>query len=375
MRTIIVGASWITKYFIADTLYNDSNFEQYIQVISPEPLEEFFSGFPKLQEFQGDERLSYIPFSPLDAIKQGISLEGVDSIYYDSDETQGAQSFFEHIQSKGYDKRIVLASTWEVYGWKGRSSVPIDPRDECNPEIGLGAQKLLQEQFLKQSKLNYVILRFATVFGPYMPHDHELVKMCTQAMYGEDIVITGIPSRWLDMVYITEVLPIIYKSLSMGGIDRQVFNVGGYHDLATPEQPKKNLVVNEKRITDIVRSMRHLMDSTSPYTFEPGVNIPQGKGYHSQLDIETTQQTFGYYPNFDSIKLSQFIWWVESLVDKSRRRTHDMEELYPSLDPKFMDKIDVQKVGESMNISQEQFNSQLEKAQTVARKDAKIEDL
>ena len=34
MRTIVVGASWITKYFIADTLYNDGNFEEYIEYIN-----------------------------------------------------------------------------------------------------------------------------------------------------------------------------------------------------------------------------------------------------------------------------------------------------------------------------------------------------
>ena len=372
MRTIIVGASWITKYYIADTLYNDSNFEQYIQVISPEPLEQFFNGFPKLQEFQGDERLGYIQLGPQDITKQGLELEHVDAIYLDVDITQ---QLIPYLHDQHFDKRVVLASTWEVYGWKGRSKVPIDSRDERAPETELGKLKRMQEDQLIASKLNYVILRFATIFGPYMPRDHELVTMCTQAMCEEDIVITGIPSRWLDMVYITEVLPIIGKALSMGGIDRQVFNVGGNHDFATAEQPKRNLVVNEKRITDIVRSMRHLMDSSSPYIFEAGVKVEPSRGYHSQLDIESTQKTFSYYPNFDSMKLSQFIWWVESLVDKNRRRTHDMEELYPSLDPKFMDKIDVQKVGESMNISQEQFNSQLEKAQTVARKDAKIEDV
>ena len=369
MRTIVVGAGWITKYFIADLLYNDSNFEEYVQVISPEPLEEFFKGFPKLQEFQGDERLSYIQLGPEQVVQQGLSLEGVDAIYYDSD--FGAQEFFEYLQKNGYNKRIVLASTWYVYGWKGRNKVPIDPREERNPDTPFGENKSTQEKFLEQSKLNYVILRFATVFGPYMPQNDELVRMCKEAMYGQEIVIQGVPSRWLDMVYVTEVLPVIQQALSNVGIDRQVYNVGGYHDIAEKDQPKKNLVVNEKRITDIVRSMRHIMDSDSAYVFE-GAPTVQGKGYHSQLDIEKTQKEFNYIPNFDAIKLGQFIWWVESTTDKKQRRTLDMVERYPTLDPKKMENADVKKLGEKMELKQEQFNEQFQKAQTVAKKDQKL---
>ena len=142
MRTICVGASWITKYFIADTLYNDGNFEEYIQVISPEPVEQFFESFPKLQEFQGDERLSYVQSTAMEARKD-LNLEYVDSVYLDNN--TDAIGFIEFLQDKKFTKRVVLASSWEVYGWKGRNKVPIDPRDECKPETVEGEVKLLQE--------------------------------------------------------------------------------------------------------------------------------------------------------------------------------------------------------------------------------------
>src|SRR6185436_20687408 len=123
MRTIVVGASWITKYFIADTLYNDGNFEEYIQVISPEPIEQFFEGFPKLQEFQGDERLSYAQrnlYQP--QLYEELQLDYTDAIYIDS-QTEIIEQFIEFLKAKKFDKRVVLASTWEVYGWKGRNQV------------------------------------------------------------------------------------------------------------------------------------------------------------------------------------------------------------------------------------------------------------
>src|SRR6185503_5052762 len=108
MRTLVVGDSWITKYFIADTLYNDGNFEEYIQVISPTPSDKFFEGFAKLQEFQGDERLSYVErnlYQP--QLYEELQLDYVDAIYIDA-QTEPIDEFINFLKAKKFTKRVVL---------------------------------------------------------------------------------------------------------------------------------------------------------------------------------------------------------------------------------------------------------------------------
>jgi len=318
MRTIVVNPSWITKYWIADTLLTDANYEEFIQVLGyNETMEEFFKSLPSLNEFTGDERIQYIDLIK-DKIKidRDIGFDNVDAVILDPPTIGDTDLWVDHLGFRNNFKgRVILPSSWEVYGWKSIKDVPIKENEYPNPETEFGKMKAEQERIIKESDLDWVILRYSMVFGPYCP-PNEITEMIYNTLVGQDIYIRQPASRFLDMNYVTNVVPAISKALTKPNIGHQIFNIGfgGISD-----QSGKRAIVGEKKITNLAKWMRiglgHNSVKQGIIISEDNLDKVQGRGFHSQLDIEKAQKELDYGPLYDHGRgfLSTAMWIQSTL--------------------------------------------------------------
>ena len=112
--------------------------------------------------------------------------------------------------SKKYNvKKIIVASTAAVYGTP--EYLPIDETHTIAPLSFYGLSKYTMEQYLKLFDIDYIIFRFANVYGERQnPHGEAGVvaifvdKMC----HNEDIEITGDGEQTRDFVYVKDVAQI-----------------------------------------------------------------------------------------------------------------------------------------------------------------------
>lgn len=342
MRTLIIGGDWITKYWLADTLFNDSDEQNLIQIISDETKSDYFDSPPTLTEYSTDERIQYITTDTIkDVFSNSIEyadLKYVDNILIACDETPFIRDFIKHLEQQEFKGNVVFQSTWEVYGWVSKNKTPIDHRLNPNPETALGSVKLEQEDLFLNSKLNYVILRFAHIFGPYCEYTEEIYNTIKTGLLEQDIVVSQPASRALDLVYITDVLPVITNALSRKSAVRQIFNVGSG---------------KERKVMHIVRAIRHLLNSESIVKIE-NQNLEQveNRGYHSLLDIGQTEKILDYHPGDLQKSFLQTSMWIESTLDIADKKADPLLKTYPQLNPEFWKKGEIAgQTRESINIS------------------------
>ena len=113
---------------MTDILAKDSAAEQQIQIFSPMDIKEFFGSFPYLNEYFGDERLD---FRELKDFKiSDLKVDFVHNIYYDTTQAD-LLLLLETLRANNFKGNFILASDYEVYGYKTAKQVPLDERAEC----------------------------------------------------------------------------------------------------------------------------------------------------------------------------------------------------------------------------------------------------
>ena len=317
MKLLFVGANWITKYIIAQVLFDDADEEVELQVIGQDTPEWFWIEFPRLKEYGGDERMIYkqIPLSEL-------TLPEIDAVYVTDTEPEMLDKFLKTLSEKQFKGPIILASSWQVYGWKKKKRTPIlETERELNPETNEAKHLLKLEQvMLKYDKqLQIVILRYAEIFAAYMPESSEVIKMMIDCLSSDEIDVYPPPSRnydWLHVKFIYGLVPKLFNRKFIGGI----YNIGSGE---------------EKKITWLANSLRQLTNSPAPIK----IHMPEGeiepRGYHSLLDVEKAKKFLQFDP--DGARIQYFLEvcrWVESDLPDGRRAPN-LEETYPMLRPEF----------------------------------------
>ena len=175
MRILFVGVNWITKQIITQMLFEDSEEELEFRIIGQDTSEWFWTEFPQLKTYMGDERVDYRPNNVL----HSTILAGCDAIYITNCEPSNLDRWLEHLAENKYTGPIILASSWQVYGFKKKKRTPIlETERELNPD-NRDAKNLLELEkvMLKYKNLQTVILRYSEVFGPYMPEGSEIINM------------------------------------------------------------------------------------------------------------------------------------------------------------------------------------------------------
>ena len=321
MRILFVGVDWLTKQIITQTLFEDSEEENELTIIGQDTPEFFWNEFPMLKEYLGDERVDYRQES-LDKIDDLL----YDAIYITDTEPELLDPYLDAARRYDFKGPIILASSWQVYGWKKKKKTPIlETERDLNPETNTAKHLLeLEEIMLKHGqgkKLQTVILRYGEVFGKYMPESSELVKMMIDCLSSEEIDVYPPQSRcydWIDAKYIYELVPKLFARKFIGG--GEVYNIGSGE---------------EKKMTWLANSLRHLTNSPAPIKLITPENpeLFEARGYHSVMDCNKAKSFLQYEP--EGIRINQFLSvarWIEYHLPEGRRAP-DLEETFPQLRP------------------------------------------
>ncbi len=128
-------------------------------------------------------------------------------------------------------KQFIFSSTQSVYSTFKKREMPLTENMKLEPDDLYGILKMVSEYEIRDSDLNYTILRLANVFG----HMKELKNFkiggaienfIQAARNGNDITIFGKGEQKIDYVNIEDVANCIENVLGNNSANNEIFNVG-----------------------------------------------------------------------------------------------------------------------------------------------------
>ena len=235
----------------------------------------------KLEEIFVNNKISHVIHM---AAQVSVSAS-VENIKYDAEENIIALINILELSRKYGIKKVLFSSTAAVYGIP--EEVPSKEDNKTSPLSPYGLSKLVGEEYLKMySKLfgvNYVILRYANVYGPRQSAHGEagVVSIFNDKIKeNSDIFIEGDGNQTRDFVYVKDVANANY--------------------LCTVEDVK-NETLNVSTNTEI--SIVNLFNTMKKYSgYEKEAHYKEeriGDIRHSKLDNTKLKSMTSWEPNFD----------------------------------------------------------------------------
>lgn len=174
--------------------------------------------------------------------------------------------------SKKYNiKKIIVASSAAIYG---NLTSPIEENCVATPLSNYGISKLSMEHYIKNSGLNYLILRFSNVYGERQNADGEagVITIFNNKMkQQESVYIHGDGEQVRDFIYVKDLANIVNelikrkisndiinistgKGLSINELftilkDKNNYNHSPIHDLARDGDIKISILDNKKLLS------------------------------------------------------------------------------------------------------------------------------
>ena len=179
-----------------------------------------------------DLRSDPLPRGKLAAIVHLAALAGVRPsldrpLDYEATNVLATLRLLEHCRQTGID-RFVLASSSSVYG----PDTPL-PAEECatlGPQSPYALTKLHAEQwgqlYAQLHGLNFLALRFFSVWGPGQRPDLALEAFRRKLAAGQPVVINGDGSQRRDLTHVSDVARAVELALRWPGPGADVLNVG-----------------------------------------------------------------------------------------------------------------------------------------------------
>lgn len=195
-------------------------------------------------------------------------------------------------------KKFVYVSSSMVYGNFNRQAMSdgIDENNDCKPMGQYGIMKLtgewLVQDYSRQHKLDYTIVRPSAVYGPYDVEDRVISKFLTQAMQGKELTVNGIDDA-LDFTYIDDAAMGIALSAISEDTKNSTYNIarGKSHTLMAAA----TLIVDMVGKGSVCIKNR---DTSFPI--------------RGQLNTMRARLDFGYYPTVDLVDgLKEYYNWLQ----------------------------------------------------------------
>jgi UDP-glucose 4-epimerase len=176
--------------------------------------------------------------------------------------------------------KIIHASTSSVYG---KFAVGNEIQ-ETKPISPYGITKLASENLLfaltNETNLDFIILRYFSVYGPGQRPDMAIHRFLAAIKKGQEINITGDGTQKRDITYVEDVVDATISALSL--IDRkQIFNISG----------GKQFTLNQ-----IIDECFKVSGQKSKVNY---VDRPIGDQEETFGDITKAQEKLGFNPIFD----------------------------------------------------------------------------
>ena len=128
-------------------------------------------------------------------------------------------------------ERFFFASTHAVYSTYKKRSLPLTEDMPLEPDELYGALKTMAEYEIRDSDINYVILRFANVYGYgnglfVSKTGGAIGNFIKSALSGSDITIYGTGEQGIDYVNISDVCNAMKSIVEKNVVKQEIFNVG-----------------------------------------------------------------------------------------------------------------------------------------------------
>ena len=177
-------------------------------------------------------------------------------------------------------KKFVQASTSSVYG----SLAVGDENTPTNPVSPYGISKLASEKliytFNKYFNIDYIILRYFSVYGPSQRPDMAISKFIESMKKNEKIFIHGNGEQVRDFTYVDDVVNATISAIE-SGCKNEIFNVSGG---------------SQTSLINLINMLQKLLESNSELIF---TERPIGDQDRTSADISKAQNLLNYYPKFD----------------------------------------------------------------------------
>jgi nucleoside-diphosphate-sugar epimerase len=197
-------------------------------------------------------------------------------------------------------RKFVYVSSSMVYGNFNRQDMldGIDESSDCKPMGQYGIMKLtgesLVQDYSRQHKLDYTIVRPSAVYGPYDVEDRVISKFLTQAMRGEELTVNGVDDA-LDFTYIDDAAMGIALSAISDDTKNTIYNIARGKSYTLLEAA--TLVVN-------------IVGNGSVGVRQRDVDFP----VRGQLNIIRAKSDFGFYPTVDlEAGLLEYYDWLKNV--------------------------------------------------------------
>lgn len=203
----------------------------------------------------------------------------------------GTLNLLEAARRSGTLERIIFASTAAVYG--NCAELPIVESQPTNPLSFYAFSKIAAENYLqlyqKLFGLNYIVLRFANVYGEYQGDRSEggvIGIFAKRLVRGEVLTIYGDGEQTRDFIHAQDVAFGIYRALSTPNCN-EIFNISSQTEISLNElvatlgevSGKNISVVREPaRVGDIKNSMLSNVRAIEKLAWRPAIKLVEGLG-------------------------------------------------------------------------------------------------
>ena len=201
-----------------------------------------------------------------------------------------------------YRKKIVIASTSEVYGKHPLTCAPFKEGDDriMGPTTvsrwGYAEAKAMDEflalAYAKERKLPVVIVRFFNVVGPVQIGTYGMVlpRLIGQALRNEPLTVYGDGRQLRSFTYIDDAVNALIDLAESRKAEGEVFNIGSNETISIRDLAKK--IKKKMRIKKPIRyiSYRKAYGRNAPNFEDMMCRIP---------DISKIKKVIGYNPRYD----------------------------------------------------------------------------
>jgi UDP-glucose 4-epimerase len=201
-----------------------------------------------------------------------------------------------------YHKKIIIASTSEVYGKHPLTCKPFKENDDriMGPTTvsrwGYAEAKAMDEflalAYAKEKKLRVIIVRFFNVVGPVQIGTYGMVlpRLIGQALRHEPLTVFGDGRQLRSFTYIDDAVDALIGLAMSRKAEGKVFNIGSNDTISIRDLAKKI-----KKKTHLKKPIRYIS-----YKKAYGRNAPNFEDMMCRIpDISKIKKAIGYKPRYD----------------------------------------------------------------------------
>jgi UDP-glucuronate 4-epimerase len=193
-------------------------------------------------------------------------------------------------------KKFIFASSSSVYGVN--KNLPWNEKEDLIPISPYAFTKLscesLGRMYSKINNINFIALRFFTVYGPRQRPDLAIFKFFDNIVNDKKIIVYGKGETFRDYTYIDDVVNGIINTISLNS-NYEIINLGN-------NQPTK--------LIDLIGMIENITNKKAKIEFEP---LPKGDVPATYADIDKASELINFSPKIKlEIGLQKFYNWYIS---------------------------------------------------------------